>query len=161
MERLITFETSQLTALAHIAIAMLLGGVIGLERERAHKPAGLRTHMLVAGAAAFLVILGDVVIQRYNQPRYIPGLRGDPLRILSAVITGVSFLGAGTIMRRAQAETVEGLTTAASMLMVAAIGACVALGESGLALGVTGLVFATVHVLVRVERRIGTRAGDR
>src|SRR6185369_10296067 len=114
----------------------------------------------VAGAAAFLVILGDVVIQRYNQPRYIPGLRGDPLRILSAVITGVSFLGAGTIMRRVQAETVEGLTTAASLLMVAAIGVSVALGESGLAMGVTGLVFGTLHVLARLERHVRARPTD-
>jgi putative Mg2+ transporter-C (MgtC) family protein len=155
MERLISFESAPLTSLAHIAVAMLLAGVIGLEREQAHKPAGLRTHMLVAGAAALLVILGDLVIHRYNRPEFIPGIRADPLRILSAVITGVSFLGAGTILRRVQTDKVEGLTTAASLLMVAAIGATVALGEPGLAVGVTVLVFGILHLVARVEGHVG------
>lgn len=151
------FERTQLVALGQIALAMLLGAVIGLEREHARKPAGLRTHMLVAGSAALLVILGDVVIGRYNHPEFIPATRADPLRILSAVITGVSFLGAGTIVRHQDKPMVEGLTTAASLLMAAAIGAAIALTETVLAVGVTVLVFGTLHVVSRIEGRLRDR----
>ncbi len=154
MQRLLGFDVAQLGALVQVALAMLLGAVIGLEREWARKPAGLRTHMLVAGAAALLVFLGEVVIQRYDHPQYAGALRADPLRILSAVITGVSFLGAGTIIRRARDETVEGLTTAASLLMASAIGASVALAQTALALGLTALVVATLRVLGRLESRV-------
>lgn len=150
---LLGLDLSQLAALARIAFAMLLGGVIGLEREQARKPAGLRTHMLVAGSAALLVILGDVVIGRYNHPAFLPAARADPLRILSAVITGVSFLGAGTIIRRQDKTVVEGLTTAASLLMAAGIGVAIALRQTALAIGVTVLVFGTLHLVARVEAR--------
>src|SRR6185369_13244518 len=110
------FDGAQFVALLHIALAMVLGGVLGIDREQRHKPAGLRTHMLVAGSAALLVTLGEVVIVQYNRPELVAAVRADPLRILSAVITGVSFLGAGTIIRRHGAEDhVEGLTTAASL----------------------------------------------
>jgi putative Mg2+ transporter-C (MgtC) family protein len=81
-------------------------------------------------------------------------VRADPLRILSAIITGVSFLGAGTIIRRRDADAVEGLTTAASLLVTAAIGAAVALTQTALALGATALVFATLRALARVEERL-------
>ena len=130
MNPLVNFSAEQLTEVAHIALAMLLGGILGIERELARKPAGLRTHMLVAGSAALLVALGDVVIAQYNAPGFIPATRSDPLRILSAIITGVSFLGAGTIIRRSDQEHVEGLTTAASLLMAAGIGAAAALART-------------------------------
>ena len=104
MTGLVGFDGAQLIALAHIGLAMLLGAVIGYEREWQRKPAGLRTHMLVSGAAAFLVTLGEVIILQHDRPELVPAVRADPLRILSAVITGVGFLGAGTIIRRQRGE---------------------------------------------------------
>jgi hypothetical protein len=78
---------------------MGLGAFIGIEREITGRPAGLRTHMLVAGVAALLVGLGDVLIQSFETQVSESPLQSDPIRIIKAVITGVSFLGAGTIIR--------------------------------------------------------------
>jgi len=99
-----------------VVFAMFLGGLMGLERELAQKPAGLRTHMLVAGASSLLVVLGDVMIANYSTSSFVQAIQTDPIRIMEAIITGISFLGAGTIIFRNQDETVEGLTTAASIL---------------------------------------------
>lgn len=106
-------EFLQLELLLRILIAFLLGGVLGFERERVRRPAGLRTHMLVAaGSSAFTAVS-------------IHGFAGlgtvqDPGRVAAQVVTGVGFLGAGTIFRTP--STVRGLTTAASIWLVAAIG---------------------------------------
>jgi putative Mg2+ transporter-C (MgtC) family protein len=115
--------------LAYVAVAMLLGALIGLEREFKDKPAGLRTHMLVAGAAALLLSLGDVVTSHFQLELGGQVVQADPIRIMEAVITGVSFLGAGTIIRSRAGGQVEGLTTAASILVAAAVGVCVALSQ--------------------------------
>lgn len=110
-----------------VVVAMTLGGMMGLERELANKPAGLRTHMLVAGASALLVVLGDMMIYNYTGNDVIDAIQADPIRIMEAIITGISFLGAGTIIFRNRDETVEGLTTAASILFAASIGIGVAI----------------------------------
>jgi putative Mg2+ transporter-C (MgtC) family protein len=142
----------QIRILGSVALAMVLGAVIGLERETKDKPAGLRTHMLVAGAAAFLVALSDVAIQRFNVDLGTGLVRSDPIRIIEAVITGISFLGAGTILRHKGSDHVEGLTTAASLLFVAALGVCVALSQVLLAIGVTALVLITLRGVGLVRR---------
>jgi putative Mg2+ transporter-C (MgtC) family protein len=134
--------------LGEVAIAMALGGVIGLEREFADKPAGLRTHMLIAGAAALLVGLGDTMIRRF--PLAGDLVRADPIRVIEAVVTAVGFLGAGMIIRRG-GDHIEGLTTAASVLFAAAIGICVALTEYLLAVGVTFLDLATLRGINPLE----------
>ncbi|HEY2921955.1 MAG TPA: MgtC/SapB family protein, partial [Candidatus Binatia bacterium] len=90
---------TQLTIIGEVALAILLGGIIGIEREVANKPAGFRTHMLVAGAAALLVGLGDALIRRFGASVDSELISSDPIRIVGAVITGISFLGAGTIFR--------------------------------------------------------------
>jgi len=135
----------QAQILAGVALAMILGGIIGLEREAKDKPAGLRTHMLVAGAATLLVALSDVAVKRFNIDLGTGLVRSDPIRIIEAVITGISFLGAGTILRHKGSDHVEGLTTAASLLFVAALGVCVALSQVLLAIGVTVLVLVTLR----------------
>jgi putative Mg2+ transporter-C (MgtC) family protein len=104
--------TPDLERLGEVALAMVLGGLIGAERELADKPAGLRTHMLIAGAAALLVGLSDVMIHRFSAGG--EAIRSDSLRVIEAVVTAVGFLGAGMIIRR-HSEHVEGLTTAASL----------------------------------------------
>ena len=135
----------QIQILGRVALAMALGAAIGLEREAKDKPAGLRTHMLVAGAAAFLVALSDVAVQRFNVDLGTGLVRSDPIRIIEAVITGISFLGAGTILRHKGSDHVEGLTTAASLLFVAGLGICVALDQVLLAIGTAALVLVTLR----------------
>jgi len=143
----------QLQILAHVGLAMVLGAAIGFEREIEDKPAGLRTHMLVAGAAALLVALSGMVVKHFNVNLGSELVRSDPIRIIQAVITGVSFLGAGTIMRSATRQ-VEGLTTAASILFTAAVGICVALSQLVLAVGATVLVLITLRGVGLVQRRL-------
>lgn len=145
--------------LAEVAIAMVLGGVIGLEREIADKPAGLRTHMLIAGAAALLVGLGGAMIRRFGDAG--AEVSSDPIRVIDAVVTAVGFLGAGMIIRRSDTSEVEGLTTAASVLFAAAVGICVALREFLLAAGVTVLDVATLRGVGILEARLRQRRSSR
>jgi len=147
-------QQAELSLLLSIGLAMLLGGAIGLEREASDKPAGLRTHMLVAGAAALVVALSDVMVQRFNTELGAQLVRSDPVRVMEAVITGVSFLGAGTIIRRGPERQVEGLTTAASLLLATAVGVCVALSQFLLAAGVTVMALVTLRLVGRVARGI-------
>lgn len=140
--------------ISEVALAMLLGGLIGLERELARKPAGLRTHMLVAGMAALLVGLGNVMVARFSSGVSSAILRFDPMGLIGAIITGVSFLCAGTIFRMESQQRVEGLTTSATLLMAGTLGICVALREFLLAVMVTLLVVAVVWIVGRIERRL-------
>ena len=148
------FADTQWQILGYVALAMVLGAAVGLEREAKDKPAGLRTHMLVAGAAALLVALGDVVITSYDLDLDQQLLQSDPIRIMEAVITGVSFLGAGTIIRHRGKQQVEGLTTAASLLFVAGIGMCIALSQALLAVGLTVLVLLILRGLSYLRRQV-------
>lgn len=125
----------QLQIVGYVALAMVLCAFVGIEREMADKPAGFRTHMLVGGAAALLVKLSGVVVDSLAVSSSL--IQVDPIRVIEAIIAGVSFLGAGTIFRRTDKETTEGLTTAASLLFVAAIGVSVATGQLVLAVCVT------------------------
>ena len=146
----------QLEVLAEVLFAMLLGGLIGFERELAGKSAGLRTHMMMAGSAALLVALGDVLAARFHGR---PGelIQSDPIRIVEAVVTGVSFLGAGMIFRRSDKGEVHGLTTATGVLLTAGIGICVALRQIVLAVGVTLVTMAILRGLVWLEKRVSGR----
>jgi putative Mg2+ transporter-C (MgtC) family protein len=146
----------QLEIIGEVALAMLLGGVIGFEREMADKPAGFRTQMLVAGAAALLVGLGDALLLRFLVEGQT-SVRADPIRIVEAIVTGISFLGAGTIFRRSRSEQVEGLTTAASILLCAAVGISVALRQFVLAVGVTLLALIVLRALTGVEKRMAPK----
>jgi putative Mg2+ transporter-C (MgtC) family protein len=100
-----------------LTLAVLLGGIVGLERERHDRPAGLRTHILVCLGSALITIVG-------NSSHEIGG------RIAAQIVTGVGFLGAGTIMRVNSGGPVRGLTTAASLWVVAGVG--IAVGYDGL-----------------------------
>ena len=106
----------QLRGLVYVGLAILLGAIIGFEREVEGKPAGLRTRMLVAGAAALFVSLADVIVKQFSADWDAGWVRSDPLRIIEAVVTGISFLGAGAIILHRRQHHVEGLTTAASIL---------------------------------------------
>jgi putative Mg2+ transporter-C (MgtC) family protein len=134
---------------------MLLGALIGLDRERAQKPAGLRTQMLVAGAATLLVRLGDTLLDYFEATRADGSLvQSDPIRIVEAVIVGVSFIGAGTIIRRQERKSVEGITTAASLLFCASIGIAVGLSQFVIAGGATVFALVTLWLLNRLSHTV-------
>lgn len=148
---------AQLTVVATTGYAMALGGVIGFEREMKDRPAGFRTHMLVSGAAALLLGIGLLVVANPSVPQ-LERTRVDPLRLMEAVVAGVAFIGAGTIFGARGRDTVAGITTAASLLMVAVIGAAAGLRYHWLALAATVLTLVVLALLSVVERRLVRRA---
>ena len=154
MEMLLHDWQIQLGVLATTAYAMLLGGAIGYERELKDRPAGFRTHMLVAGAAAMLVGLTDLLAQRFSGEGYRELISLDPIRLIEAMVAAVGFLGAGTIFRNSGESVVNGITTAASLLMVAVIGIAAGLHSHILALGATVLTLAVLVMLGWMERRM-------
>lgn len=138
-------------AIIKVLIAIALGSVIGLERELANKPAGLRTHMLVAGTTTLFMVLGEFLIQYFvNTSLPANSFNGDPIRIMQAIITGISFLGAGTIFVK-QEDQLEGLTTAASILFVTAIGMAVAIDKIAIGVILTVLVVAILFIVGTIE----------
>jgi len=140
---------------ASMAIAMLLGGLIGYERELKRRPAGFRTHMLVAGASALLVGIGSMTVDLHLDGRGQGVLRVDPLRLVEAVISGVAFIGAGTIFgeTRRGGEAIAGITTAASLLTVAVIGVAAGLDYYLVAVAATALALFVLVALSWWERR--------
>lgn len=145
---------AQLDALVATAAAMALGGVVGYERELKDRPAGFRTHMLVAGAAALLVGIGRLALDDASMMGGgSSSLRIDPLRLVEAVIAGVSFIGAGTIF--GTRGHVAGITTAASLLMVAVIGIAAGFHYYALAIAATVLTMAVLTVLALCDRLRG------
>jgi putative Mg2+ transporter-C (MgtC) family protein len=153
-------DTAQLKIVLEVIIAMTLGAVVGYDREASDKPAGLRTHMLVAGAAALFVGLGTIIAELYTN---IAGSRiqTDPIRVFEAIITGISFLGAGTIIRHRENDKVEGITTAASLLMTAAIGATIGLSQWFLGIVLTVLVLLVLRLIGKVKVSVHRPTPDR
>lgn len=139
----------QLHGLLDLALACALGAIIGVEREVSNKPAGLRTHVLAAAAVALFVIVGQHLAATANE-----NLQPDPVRILEAIATGISFLGAGTIIFRKSEGVVEGLTTATSLLLCAAIAMTAALELYVLAIGVTLFALVVLRGLRAVEAKL-------
>ena len=154
MESVLAGYETQLEILGTVLVSLILGGLIGLEREDAEKPAGLRTHMLVAAAAALIVDLGDVMIVQFNERTLGSLVQADPLRLIEALAAGVSFLGAGTILRHREGKSVEGLTTAASILFTAGLGISVALSQYVVAVGSTILALITLRLVRMFEIRL-------
>ncbi len=138
----------RLDLLGHLVLASVIGGAIGWEREHAHKPAGLRTHILICVGAALLTDLSVRVAAAATGP-------ADPARIAAQVVTGVGFLGAGTIMQ--SRGSVMGLTTAATMWVVAAIGMAVGFGAVMEAVGTTSLVLVVLIPLRALEEKAKAR----
>jgi putative Mg2+ transporter-C (MgtC) family protein len=144
--------------LVHVIIrliaATLLGAVVGIEREKAGKPAGLRTHILVSlGTAVFVLACSGV------------GMSLDGLsRVIQGIVTGIGFIGAGSILKLNEERDIQGLTTAASVWMTAAIGVAVGLGSLGVALLSTFLALVILSVVgaleYRAEKRRAAKAED-
>lgn len=132
-----------LEILIKLGIGVALGGAIGYERELSGRPAGIRTHMLL--------VLGVVLISEVSKG-FAPG--GDPSRIAAQIVTGVGFLGAGTILR--MGIEIKGLTSAASLWAAAAIGMAVSTGGAYMLVAVVGTVFAliTLAYISKIEKKL-------
>jgi putative Mg2+ transporter-C (MgtC) family protein len=130
----------QLQITAKVFIAVLLGAITGMERRRADKPAGTRTHALVAGAAALTTAISIAAVESFGV--------GDPTRGIHAVITGIGFLGAGAILHpRSGDQAPTGLTTAASVFYTACVGIAVASGYVLTAVLATCMSFALLRLV--------------
>lgn len=155
---MLTHLSSDLVMLAECALALVCGGLIGLEREIAGKWAGLRTNMLVCFGAALFVKTSQLIVMTTAPMWQSAGLAdsalgADPVRIVQAIVVGVSFVGAGAVFRDPDKNVARGMTTAATLLVVAPIGIAVAEGHYILAIGATLLVVFVLRVLDWVERR--------
>jgi len=137
------FEALELGLLGRLLLATALGGLIGLERELAGKPAGLRTNILICVGAALLMDISRSVAATVEVGP------ADPARIAAQVVSGIGFIGAGTIL--VARGSIVGLTTAATLWVVAAIGLAVGSDAYAAAIGATLLVFLTLVILGRVE----------
>ncbi len=128
---------------ARLALAVLLGAILGLDRERVHSAAGLRTHMLVCLGAAVMVLGGSVA-----------GFEHDASsRVIQGIIVGIGFLGAGTILKISDKVEVHGLTTAASIWLTASVGIAAGLGHLWLSVVATFIGWLVLGPLKRLERR--------
>ncbi|MBU7008313.1 MgtC/SapB family protein [Phosphitispora fastidiosa] len=139
--------TDEIQVIIRIIMAGVLGGLIGLERESLNKSAGFRTHILVCVGSALIMVVSLDLYELYKGATNI-----DPGRIAAQVVSGIGFLGAGTIMR--EGATVKGLTTAASLWVVAGVGLALGAGFYFPALVTTGVVFLTLIYLGKVEKLI-------
>lgn len=141
-------EREYLTILLHLGLAVLAGGLIGLERTYHGRPAGFRTHTLVCTASSLLMLLTVYQWQLLtNAP--LETLRVDPTRMAQGIMTGIGFLGAGVIMK--EGLTVRGLTTAASIWITAAIGILIGIGFYFPAIIATLLTLGTLSLFRWVE----------
>jgi putative Mg2+ transporter-C (MgtC) family protein len=141
----------RLDLLLKLALATVLGGAVGLEREISGKPAGLRTNILICLGSAMLMDLSIRVGVLQDVTAGGPRI-GDPARLAAQVVSGIGFLGAGTIMQARGA--VVGLTTAATIWVVAAIGLTIGAGSYLEACGAALIVTSVLYGLGRVEKRL-------
>jgi putative Mg2+ transporter-C (MgtC) family protein len=140
--------------LLRLVLAAVLAGAIGIERELREQEAGLRTHMLVCVGATMFMIVGVYGWADYRLGNDI-GVVVDPSRVASYVVSGIGFLGAGAIIRHG--INVRGLTTAASLWVVAAIGVGVGAGMYGLSVATTALVILALWPLAQVKNLLAGR----
>ena len=123
-----------------LVVAVILGGLVGWERERSHKPAGLRTHMLVSVGATLVTIIS---INYFTE---------DYARVIAGIITGIGFIGAGAIIAQGT-KGVHGLTTAATLWAMAAVGICIGIGWYVLAVASTILI-VLILFLGKLEKSV-------
>ena len=139
-----------LRVVIRLLAAMILGGIIGIQRERSGKAAGFRTHMMVClGTAVFVITCSSV------------GMQFDALsRVIQGLVTGIGFIGAGTILKLEGEEEIKGLTTAAGIWMTAAIGITTGLGAIGVALMSTVLAMIILALAQPIEDFLQKRRGS-
>ena len=140
---------TELKLMQGLLVAFVLSGAIGWERERLHRSAGLRTHMLVGMSAALFVVLAETLILSFGSDD--DGVRFDMIGLLGAVVSGISFLGAGAIFSD-RGQKAKGLTTAAGLLATAGVGVACGLHLYVLATGATLLFLFTLAVVRRLAQ---------
>ena len=142
-------EVTYLAVVLRIFAAVLIGGMLGLERGMKHRPAGLRTYMLVCVGACVIMLTNQYTFQIFGG--------GDPVRMGAQVVSGIGFLGAGTIIvtRRNQ---IKGLTTAAGLWSAAGVGLALGVGFYEAAIAGTVAVFAVITLLQRMDNRLHRRS---
>jgi len=138
---------NELELAARLILSIIFGGIIGMERESVNRPAGFRTHILVCVGSTLTMLVSIYIFEQYNSLTSV-----DPGRIAAQVVSGIGFLGAGTIIR--EGATVRGLTTAASLWTVAAIGLAVGSGFYLASILATVLTFVTLISFSRIENYI-------
>ena len=138
--------TDILIMAGRLLLAALLGGVVGLERESKKRAAGLRTHLLVSLGSALVMVTSEYMVTVYQGS----GVDIDPTRLGAQVISGIGFLGAGTIIK--QGINVRGLTTAASLWAVACVGLAVGAGYYAAAAIAVAIVFGALVLLEKFEK---------
>lgn len=142
-------DAAQITRITlRLLVAAVLGGLLGYEREHHGKSAGVRTHMLVAMGAALFVLI----------PQQAGVSTSDMTRVLQGLITGVGFLGAGTIIFKSGQDEVRGLTTAAGIWVTAAIGLAAGMGRESTAILST---FVALFILAAVPRIVRDRKAEK
>jgi putative Mg2+ transporter-C (MgtC) family protein len=131
-------------------IALVIGGLVGIQRELTHKPAGLRTHMLLALGTALIVITAEE-----------SGMsKSDLSRLFQGLVTGIGFLGGGAILKLTAEHEIHGLTTAAGIWLTAAASAAAGIGQLALAVVGVCLGLLVLAAFVKVEKRLGHRASQ-
>jgi putative Mg2+ transporter-C (MgtC) family protein len=131
-----------------LLIALLVGALIGYQRQRAGKAAGLRTHLLVAmGTSMFVICAAEF------------GMKNDALsRVIQGIVTGIGFLGTGAILKRTHPQEIHGVTTAAGIWMTAAVSVAIGLGQ--IVVGVCGAVLTWIVLAVLRKLEPGSRQGQ-
>jgi putative Mg2+ transporter-C (MgtC) family protein len=147
MDQLLDSISQNWTFVARLLVAMLLGSVVGMERQTRGRAAGLRTNILVCLGSATVIVAFQKLSMEFGMGA-ADTIRMDPARAAAGVITGIGFLGAGTIMK--SKDFIRGLTTAATIWVVSAIGVAVGLGEYTIASVLTILVLLTLFLLHRI-----------
>ncbi len=136
-----------ITIVLRLILACILGGIIGNEREHMNRPAGFRTHILVCIGSALVMITSEYLFRQYKGFTNM-----DPARLGAQVISGIGFLGAGTIIR--EGFNVKGLTTAASLWAVSCVGIAAGIGFYEGAITATILIYITLITLKKMEDRM-------
>lgn len=144
-------------AAMRLGVAIALGAIIGFERERRLKPAGLRTHILVCLAACLFVLVGIELTELEFGDN--SSMQNDPLRLIEAVTSGVAFLAAGIIFT--SQGRVKNITTGASLWLTGAVGLACGAGQVSLAVLATALIAIVLIVIRQLERSMGTHPEER
>ena len=138
-------EVTLLAVIVRIVVSFVLGGMLGMERGLKQRPAGLRTYMLVCVGACMIMLTNEYIVQVYGT--------GDPARMAAQVVSGIGFLGAGTIIVTKHSQ-IKGLTTAAGLWAAAAVGLATGIGFYEAAIVGAMVIFITLSVLSNLDSRM-------